>query len=538
VHCSACDTWSTRADRCSNCGALPGARGGTDGTVSPPAIADPYAPAAAPAWDPYAPPAPATEARPGVYPGAPWQFGAQPPYGAPGGHPATSHPAWLPRPFGGLRGLATALNVLLPLSAVLAVLSAVAFFHRADVLGKLADAGRWGVTDSLETKAEGSDALVTAASALLGVSMAAAGVVFVVWMYRARSNVDLFGPSRQHLSAGWTIGGWLLPLANLWFPKLIMHDVWRASDPRTAERGGRTPGRLPILWTWWVLFVGSAVLFFAARLSSPMGDDIELGDADRLRMVDVLSGAATLALVPAAIAAFLVVRRITTFQHDREAMALASGLVPGGAPAPWDAHRGQAPTGQFFAMPPQQTWAGPPVPQAPWATTPTGTPPRPAEAPTAGTAPEGAEAQPPVSLAKPAPPAADPAAPAEAAKPDAAAVAEAESAGRPESEPEPAPDAEPEPTSEAAPESEAEAKSESDSEADAGPEADSPPAPDAEAAPLTELPTKATQSTESIESADRPAVPPTRVAVPEESPEAAGPPHEEADSIAGGERRS
>ncbi|MGC0419579.1 DUF4328 domain-containing protein [Embleya sp. AB8] len=449
MHCSACDTWSTRADRCSYCGAVPAAAAPQQPGAGPapvltgsPAAPPVAVPAAAMPPDPYAAPAPApTGGYPGAYPHAPGQFAPQPPYGMPGPYPGSPYPGWLPQPFRALRGLAVTLYILLPLSAVFAGLCAAAFFHRADVLRQIVDAGEFGMTDSLRTRAEDSDALVAAAITFLVLAMIATAVLFVIWMYRARANVDLFGPSKQHLSTGWAIGGWLVPVVNLWFPKLILHDVWRASDPRTAERGGRTPGRLPLLWAWWVLLIGSTVLFFASRLSYPLSDDIELSDADRLQTIDILSGAADIVLILAAVAAVLVVRRITTFQHEREALAFASGVatggVPAGPPAPWAAYPAAAPTGQYFAPPmplaPQAPMGGQVAPAEPVAAAAvaqfgqgatTAPPPRPVAAPTAGMAAAAAEPAEPVSLAKPAEPAAstDAAAPAAPAAPAAAVV--------------------------------------------------------------------------------------------------------------------
>ncbi|MGW9212165.1 DUF4328 domain-containing protein [Embleya sp. NPDC055664] len=412
MHCSACDTWSTRADRCSYCGAVPAVAPQQAGAVSAPVVTGSTAAPAPTPPDPYAPPAPAPTGvhpagvYPGAYPPAPGAFAPQAPYGMPGAYPASPFGGWMPQPFRSLRGLAVTLYILLPLSAVFAGLCAAAFFHRADVLRQIVDAGDLGVTDSLRTRAEDSDSLVAGAITFLVLSMIATAVLFIIWMYRARANVDLFGPSKQHLSTGWAVGGWLVPVVSLWFPKLILHDVWRASDPRTAERGGRTPGRLPLLWTWWVLLVGASVLFFASRLSYPLGDDIELSDADRLQTIDILSGAADIVLILAAVAAIFVVRKITTFQHEREALAFASGLVPApgaaggfpaGAPTPWAAYPAQAPTGQYFA-PPVPAAPGAPGGFAPPAQTALGAPPVP-QAPV-----EGATAAAPVAPAPPAEP--------------------------------------------------------------------------------------------------------------------------------------
>lgn len=76
------------------------------------------------------------------------------------------------------------------------------------------------------------------------------GIMFVVWLRRARVNAERSG-WRQRRASGWTFWGWLVPIVSLWFPFQVMGDIWRAGLP--ADRRRRTAW-LPVLWwTTWLL---------------------------------------------------------------------------------------------------------------------------------------------------------------------------------------------------------------------------------------------------------------------------------------------
>jgi hypothetical protein len=82
----------------------------------------------------------------------------------------------------------------------------------------------------------------------------ATGLVFLGWLRRARTNAEwLAGPDSQHLSRGWTIGGWFCPVVNLWFPHRVVADIWRASAPHR-------PARATLVLPWWLIFVAAAVV--------------------------------------------------------------------------------------------------------------------------------------------------------------------------------------------------------------------------------------------------------------------------------------
>jgi Domain of unknown function (DUF4328) len=101
-----------------------------------------------------------------------------------------------------------------------------------------ADAQPWASRLSPRTGGAGQAAFVLAA------------IVFVVWFRRARINA---GNSswRQRRARGWTLWGWIIPIASLFVPFQLMGDIWRAGLP-AAQR--KKTAWLPALWwTAWLL---------------------------------------------------------------------------------------------------------------------------------------------------------------------------------------------------------------------------------------------------------------------------------------------
>jgi hypothetical protein len=127
--------------------------------------------------------------------------------------------------------------------------------------------------------------------AFLG-TLLTAGVVFIVWLWRVRSNVEaLAGPQTQRLGKGWAIGCWVCPIVNFWFPYRYVVDVWRASKPS----GGGGDG---LVLAWWLTFMGAGVVAQFRR-----------SDTDTAAAIGVC-----VLFVAAAALAVLVIRRITEWQ--------------------------------------------------------------------------------------------------------------------------------------------------------------------------------------------------------------------------------
>ena len=170
-----------------------------------------------------------------------------------------------------------------------------------------------GVDDADLNRAD-AIAKVTAVPNVI-VSVAAA-VVFVIWLWRARVNSEVFCQADHRRSHGWVLASWFVPGPNLWYPKQIVDDVWLASDPKTPVYADdlRRFRIFALTSVWWVTWVG-ALAFDVVVRRFLMWMEATVGS---LRGI-ALAGTASLVLTAvSAIAATMVIRRINAMQTSRE----------------------------------------------------------------------------------------------------------------------------------------------------------------------------------------------------------------------------
>jgi hypothetical protein len=227
-----------------------------------------------------------------------------------GGLGPMGRPLWRPtiserfRPVGDLGGAST---VLLGLTVLTYALGSASSWYSYHLVHDYV-AGDPGVTDSDLYRA---DRFALTAGVLAFVMMIVTAVVFIQWLRRARVNAELLGHTHHRHSRGWVIGAWFCPVVNLWYPKQIVDDVWRGSDPvtrmgaMTSADGGRTSG-LTLLW-WSALLARAVVDVIAGSPEDPT--------VDSLRRGAILDTAGTVLGAVAAAALVLIVRQITTWQH-------------------------------------------------------------------------------------------------------------------------------------------------------------------------------------------------------------------------------
>jgi hypothetical protein len=79
-------------------------------------------------------------------------------------------------------------------------------------------------------------------------------VVFVVWFWRAYSNLTALGRTRKR-RAGWAIGAWLIPFANYVIPYGIGAEIWKQSGPDSIGYPMRDRPNMEPVISWWALFV-------------------------------------------------------------------------------------------------------------------------------------------------------------------------------------------------------------------------------------------------------------------------------------------
>src|SRR5262249_60373252 len=98
-------------------------------------------------------------------------------------------------------------------------------------------------------------------------------------LYRAAKNNEALGRMNPRLGPGWAIGGWLIPIANLVIPFIIMDDVWRGADP-SIPRGDpswRRSSTLAAIWAWLV----TAVIFTLPSGIASSGGEVRADRPDK-----------------------------------------------------------------------------------------------------------------------------------------------------------------------------------------------------------------------------------------------------------------
>ncbi|MFG2354705.1 DUF4328 domain-containing protein [Streptomyces sp. NPDC048521] len=188
------------------------------------------------------------------------------------------------------------------------VVSADLFAVWADVVqmgvaGDLAD----GITGSdVIDRADRADSLYRAAGLAQVTALLATMAVYLCWLWRVRVNAEVFNPGGHSKARGWTIGGWFVPVVNLWFPRRVVLDIFDSSAT-WANRPGHA-----LVNAWWSVWL---VSLFADRAASRMYGRADTAAALRDAARQMLFSDAF--DVVAAVLAVLVVLKITRMQHER-----------------------------------------------------------------------------------------------------------------------------------------------------------------------------------------------------------------------------
>lgn len=152
-----------------------------------------------------------------------------------------------------LGGLALWTSGVLTAYALLTVATGLAAWHKHQVL----------LAPPLPPRPDGGEALPLINADiwfgnLLGwwqATTLAAMLLLMVWMTDMRDIAERLWPEGQRRRRAWLFFGWVLPVADLFVPKMIVNDLWAAAEPGTRHRRGH-----PLLTVWWlfVLAAGAA----------------------------------------------------------------------------------------------------------------------------------------------------------------------------------------------------------------------------------------------------------------------------------------
>lgn len=87
---------------------------------------------------------------------------------------------------------------------------------------------------------------------------------FSVWLATMRDVADVLWRQGQRRRRAWLVFGWVIPVAQLFVPKMFVNDLWAASRPEPQRRRGH-----PLLTAWWLS------VLVAANAYSGASDDLK-----------------------------------------------------------------------------------------------------------------------------------------------------------------------------------------------------------------------------------------------------------------------
>jgi hypothetical protein len=211
---------------------------------------------------------------------------------------------WRDRLFA-FRGAAFALYGLLGVNIVVAAAAFATCVDQRSLLTKVRTEP-WTVTlDQVHTVADRTD--VVNGFAIGTVVLTA--IAFAVWTWLAYSRLAEFGYARR-LGAGWALGAWFVPVANLYLPKRIIDDLVDAGTSPESLTAETVSLRR---WTtaWWAAWIITVISGFVARNMQGNAKTIDtaMSAATAYMVRDVL-------VVVSAMLAIVAVHRVTRQQRE------------------------------------------------------------------------------------------------------------------------------------------------------------------------------------------------------------------------------
>ena len=145
-----------------------------------------------------------------------------------------------------LLGLGKGVSILSGLSAVLGLLTLIAFAYRASLLSDIKNGEYVSWSD-----ADAADAFAGATVVfqwLIGIALL---VLLIIWGWRAAGNIESKGRSGRW-SRGWAIGGWFTPIMFFFVPYQVISDTWKKASDDVMTEGNRNNFWLTGFIFWWV----------------------------------------------------------------------------------------------------------------------------------------------------------------------------------------------------------------------------------------------------------------------------------------------
>jgi hypothetical protein len=194
---------------------------------------------------------------------------------------------------------------LLAVASVMAVVSAVLWAAHISTLHGLENGSVTG------TAAQNSENVAAGFESTVSFVLLLAGIAWLLWQYRAQSNLRALGSQDLQFTPGWAVGWWLIPFANVVMPYRSTSELWKASSPTAGAVDWKAGPRTILLPLWWTAWLGRLVLFF---IGAGVGRN---GDIDSLVSRSTWYVAADIVLALAGALAIALVRGVETRQRGK-----------------------------------------------------------------------------------------------------------------------------------------------------------------------------------------------------------------------------
>jgi uncharacterized protein DUF4328 len=105
------------------------------------------------------------------------------------------------------------------------------------------------------------------------------GIAFLMWFHRSHRNLPALRARILKYSPRWAVGGFFIPIMNLYRPYQVMQEVWTESDPFSVKGADDLTGRPvsgALVGWWWALWIIGGILGQAAFRVSMRAESVEM----------------------------------------------------------------------------------------------------------------------------------------------------------------------------------------------------------------------------------------------------------------------
>lgn len=141
------------------------------------------------------------------------------------------------------------------------VAAAIAEWFRIQAIQELARRG--GPIGAAE--ADRIEAIPQLLSIVVVVASILAGIMFLVWIYRAYRNLEILRADGRKVTPGGAVGAFFIPFVNLVRPYQVAQELWRGSDPEcTDEYAWTERPSSGLIKVWWFVRLAEVILSYVS----------------------------------------------------------------------------------------------------------------------------------------------------------------------------------------------------------------------------------------------------------------------------------